>query len=179
MKLNLPLVTIALSTFLLTSFAFAKNIDLYDQPKKDAKIVGKIDTETGIIPIFTPKDTNWVKVADPRNGNVGWIQSNELNSTGNTSFTFTQSIVNNGSPTQNYMIQFGSPQKLTPEEAQAMFKKMEIRQQAIQKDMQDMMNTMFKNTQMTTPMPVFVPVIMVPTQQSAAPKKAAEVKAKP
>ncbi|MHB1947649.1 MAG: SH3 domain-containing protein [Gammaproteobacteria bacterium] len=145
---------------------FAKNIDLYDQPKADSKVVGKIDSEAGIIPIYTPKDNTWVKVADPRNGNVGWIKSTDLNGNG-TSFTFTQSVFNNGTSAQpqSYVIQFGGPQKLTPEQAQAMYKQMQSRQEALQRDMQAMINGMFKTTNFPTP--IFVPVIMVP--QTAAP----------
>lgn len=160
---------IAVSTLLATTqLALAKNIDLFEQPKADSKVVGKIDSEAGIIPIFTPKDSTWVKVADPRNGNVGWIKSTELNGNG-TSFTFTQSVFNNGTSTsshpQSYIIQFGGPQKLTPEQAQAMYKQMQTRQEALQRDMQAMINSMFKTPNFTAP--VFVPVIMVP--QPAAP----------
>lgn len=155
-----------LTLLAITQLTYAKNIDLYDQPKADGKVVGKIGSEAGIIPIFTPKDSTWVKVADPRNGNVGWIKSTDLNSNG-TSFTFTQSVFNNGTSAhpQSYVIQFGGPQKISPEQAQAMYKQMQTRQEALQRDMQSMINGMYKSP--NVPTPIFVPVIMVP--QSAVP----------
>ncbi len=140
---------------LVTSFsAFAKNINLYDQPKSNAKIIGQIDPAAGIVPIFTPKDnTAWVKVGDPLNGNVGWIKSEELSHAG-SSFSFTQSIVTKGGKPQHYqIIQVGNP-KVDPKQSQAIIKKIEAEQLAIQKNMQLMMEDMFKNPSMTIPVPM-------------------------
>lgn len=74
---NILCISVALS-LLSSSIAYAVTLNLYDQPKTDAKVVGKIDTESGFVPIFTPKPGDWMKVGDPKNGNVGWIQTKQL-----------------------------------------------------------------------------------------------------
>src|SRR5690242_16122189 len=103
---------------LFSPFCFAKMLTLYDQPKTDAKTIGTIDSEAGIIPIFTPKDnTAWIKVADPRNGNVRLIQSSELSTKDSKGFSFSQKIISTGNGPNSYVIQFGTPQLLTPEQS--------------------------------------------------------------
>ena len=112
-----------------TSMAYAKDVTMYDQPKADAKIVGAADLSTGIIPIFTPKSGDWVKIADPRNGNVGWVKSSELTNSG--SFSFTQRIINNnGKGPQTYqIIQYGKPpQNMSNEQVQNMVQKLQTQQ---------------------------------------------------
>lgn len=158
--------------FLIGTPVFAVNINLYEQPKKDAKIVGTIDSEVGIIPIFTPKEGgDWVKVADPRNGNVGWMTSSDLKTSNTKGSNFSFRVMTTGSGPNSYQIvQFGSPQQLTTQDAQAFLKRMQLREQELQKDMQNMMNDLFGRGQMNWPnSPVIVPVVMVPQpgQQNA------------
>lgn len=169
-------IFLAISALLTSQITFAKSISLYDQPKEGAKVIGTVDSEAGIMPIFTPKDnTAWVKVADPRNGNVGWIKSIELNNKNGSSVTFTQSVIDSGKEPQGFQIQFGMPQKMSPEQTQAMMKQIQASQRALQDDMQRMMKDVFKNTQMTWPnFPLVVPVIMVPAP--AAPTNVTTVK---
>jgi len=64
-----------LSSF--SSISLANPIDLYEQPK-DGKPIATVNSDAGIISIFTPKNSDWVKVADPANGNVGWVKSKDL-----------------------------------------------------------------------------------------------------
>lgn len=120
------------------SSSFAADINLYDQPKADAKTVGKIDPAIGIIPIFSSNDGVWLKVGDPRNGNVGWVKNADLSSQNgiNTSYTFSQKIVNDGKTITSPTLQIGPAAKLTPEQAAAM-RKLEQQQQAIQRSMQE------------------------------------------
>ena len=120
------------------SSSFAANINLYDQPKADAKMVGKIDPAIGVIPIFSSTDGRWLKVGDPRNGNVGWIKNADLSSENgiNTSYTFSQKIMNDGKTITSPTLQIGPATKLTPEQADAM-RKFQQQQQAIQRSMQE------------------------------------------
>lgn len=69
-----------LSLSICSSLSLAKSIDLYDQPK-EGKPIATLNSETGIITIFTPKNSDWLKVADPTNGNVGWVKSKDLDNT--------------------------------------------------------------------------------------------------
>jgi len=164
----------------LTTLCFAKNINLYDTPKADAKIVGTISTDAGIIPIFTPKEGSWIKVADPRNGNVGWIKNSDLNvSGGSTGFTFTQHIISTGKEPGSYqIIQFGNPQQhMSSEQTQKMLQQMQERQQAIQHDTQKMIQDMYKNmNQESINLPMIMPVIVLPVQPSTVPQTPAKQK---
>lgn len=169
------LVFIVFSLFLSVSTTlFAMDIKLYDQPKADAKTVGTVDLTAGIIPIFTPKTGDWIKVGDPRNGNVGWIKSSDLQSMGGTTtITFTHKIMNNGkgSPQSYQIIEFGQPKNLSDEEVQAMIQKVQLQQQTMQQSLQKAIQDMnsYWNT-MNGTMPMIVPVIVVP-EQKTVPKK--------
>lgn len=146
-----------------TSFCFAKNINLYDQPKSDAKVVGSVDPELGIIPIFTPKNKDWIKVGDPRNGNVGWVKSSDLNSTGK--ITFTQQIINAGSNPHSFSIQFGTPEALSAKQTQAVSRQIQTQQELLQKNIQQMMNSFNQQNWLVTP--VIMPIMYV--QEPAKP----------
>lgn len=171
MKIKLSIVLAAL---LSANQAFSATINLYDQPKNDAKAIGSIDTNTGIIPIYAPKG-DWVKVGDPRNGNVGWIKTQDFKNLGNVnSINFSQRIVNTNQNPQGYQVmQMGAfPQQLTPEQSQAMFKDMEARRRLFEREMHQMMDNMFRNNQMMwSNMPMIVPVILVPQNPQVTTKQ--------
>jgi len=164
--MKLLVTAIILSSFSLT--VFAKEINLYDQPKSDAKTIATVDSTTGVILIYKPKEGDWVKVADPRNGNVGWVKSNELANTNSSqsTFSFSQGVVSdNKAPTTYRIIQFGQPQNLTTEQTQAITKQMQARQEAFQKSMQDMMRDMNKFFS-EQKFPLFMPVVILPVQKA-------------
>lgn len=168
---------------LMSTMVFAKEINLYEQPNAQAKVVGTVDLAKGIIPIFTPQKSEWTKIADPHNGNVGWVKSSDLNNNepSTTSFTFTQKYINEGSDKTplSYQVIF-SPQNLTPQQTQDLAKKLQAQQQAIQQSMQktfqDMMNNMNQfyqgnwNKLNTYPFPMILPVIVIPQQKNSITK---------
>jgi hypothetical protein len=159
-----------LFTILFASICSAKILTLYDQPKADAKTVGTIDSEVGIIPIFTPKDSSWIKVADPKNGNVGWIKSSDLTTDKSGGFSFSQKITSTGNAPQSYIIQFGSPKMLTPEQSQEFMKRIQEQTQAIQKQTQKIMQDTFKDVN-EAQFPVVMPIIVMPNPEVTPPKK--------
>lgn len=161
MRHHLIVAAIAL---LFSTIGMAKTITLYDQPKADAKNVGTIDLDSGLIPIFTPKDNKeWVKVADPKNGNVGWVKNTDLKgSTAESSFTYTQKMISNGKSPQGYIVQYGVPQPLTPEQSQALFKQMQLHEKAIQDDINHMMHDMYDNAHGWGGYPMMMPIIVMP-----------------
>jgi len=168
---------IILVFLLFSHFCFAKTLPLYDQPKTDAKSIGTIDSEAGIIPIFTPKDSNWIKVADPRNGNVGWIQSSDLNAKDANGFSFSQKIISTGNGPNSYFIQFGTPKLLTPEQSKEFFNRLQEQTQNIQRDTQKMMQDMFKNmNQFEMQFPIVMPVIIIPNSNTPIKKSDATIK---
>jgi hypothetical protein len=140
--------------------AFATSITLYDQPAANAKAIGSLESSAGVITIFTPKDNKtWTKVADPRNGNVGWIKSSDLNNVG-----FSFNITTSGGNGQNTnIVQYGN---MTPEQVEQnnqRLQKIRAQQEALQRDMQQMMQEMFKDVHYPVGnYPMIVPVIVVP-----------------
>lgn len=156
-------LTFISSLFFSVANSYAKAIDLYDQ-SKEGKPIGTVDSDAGIISIFTPKDnTTWIKVADPRNGNVGWVKTADL-----ANATIHMNLINTGNHGQSYqMIQFGQPSAQVTHLMQ---------QQSY--EMQRMMQDFFNDTQQNwigfphwinspTMMPVFIlPVKEVPSDSS-------------
>lgn len=143
---SISLVMSVLSSALLalSMNAFAQSISMYDQPAANAKVVGTADLATGVIPIFTPKASDWIKIADPRNGNVGWIKSSDLTKakTNTGSVVFTQKIISGESAPGTYQVlQFGTP-RLTNDEAKDLINKVQRDQQMIQNSFQNMMQNM-------------------------------------
>lgn len=65
--------------FFLNAFipatVFASIVKLYDQPVPTGKMIGNIDS-TNMITIFN--SGAWIKVGDPKNGNVGWIKASDV-----------------------------------------------------------------------------------------------------
>jgi hypothetical protein len=157
-----------LTVFAITPSVVAKTISLYEQPKMESKIIGSIDTTKGVVSIFTSKDGQWVKVGDPLNGNAGWVKSSDL---GNGQFTFNMMKLGNGN--QSYqVIQYGNVKPLTAAEVAEASKKMQLREEAIQKDMQHMIQDMFVNMHDWEHFPMILPVMMVPVKE--APNKPAK-----
>lgn len=156
--------------------AFAKEVNLYDQPNTNAKVVGKVDLSIGIVPIFTPQNGDWMKVGDPRNGNTGWIKSTDLNGA-NNAVTFSQQIINDGNGPHTFQfMQYGQPpQPMTEEERKKLMKQMQLQHQNIQQTMQQQMLEMqreFDEMQHGWPfmhgphMPMIMPVVFVPMEES-------------
>ncbi len=154
-------------TLLFATTLFAKSVSLYDQPKSDGKVIGSIDPSIGIIPIFTSKEGNWVKVGNPHNGEVGWIKSSDLtqSETGSSGFSFSQKIVDTGKGPPSYVFQFGAPLPLTKEETDALYKRIQAQQAAIQKSVQQVIENTFKNYKATDwNFPIIMPVVVAPPE---------------
>lgn len=172
--IRLILLAFLFCASLFSTTAFCKNIDLYDQPQANAKVVGTIDLAAGIIPIFTPKDnTTWIKVADPRNGNVGWVKNSDLSGNGATSFSFKQQINSGNNPPQSYQIIVGDPKNLPVKEPSAdMMQMIKNQQQKLLNAAQQMINDVnqMNQRQGTTAVPMLMPVVVVP-EEKPAPQK--------
>jgi len=119
-------ITLLILSFLLPCIASAKDIKMYDQPKNDAKVVGTVDLAKGIIPIFTPKDNTWMKIADPRNGDVGWVKSADIKDAtgGSMSFSYYQSSEKPDAATQAEIDKLQAKQKMIQQNMQNNLKEM-------------------------------------------------------
>lgn len=119
-----------LSLILMTFFsanAIAKEVNLYENADATSKVVGKIDAAKGLVPIFTKPDGTWLKVGDPRNGNVGWVKASDLinSGTGPSSVSYQQQIINDGKgvPRAYQVMQFGNEDKAAIEKRGQEFNK--------------------------------------------------------
>jgi SH3-like domain-containing protein len=156
--MNWKNTAILLISLMLAPISYAQEINLYEQPDSKTKVVGKADTASGIIPIFKPQSGDWVKVADPRNGNVGWVKQSDINSA-NDSRTYQ-------------IIQYGKQNKMSDAEIQAMVKKMQQQQELLQKSFQNIFNNMNKmfedewqRLKRDGASPIMMPIIIMPGQK--------------
>jgi hypothetical protein len=146
-KSNLFILLATICTLLCAPLALAKPINLYQDPKPDAKVVTTIDSTAKMVPIITSKEGDWMKVGDPKNGNVGWVKVSDVETGGGsfTGFTITQHTVSTSKgPRTIQTIQFSEPQVMSPAESDAMVKQMQQRQEELQKSIQKVMNEFYK-----------------------------------
>lgn len=180
MKIKLSTLMTALLSLTVMANVSAKEISLYDEPKPDAKVIGKVDITSGVVPIFTSKEGDWMKVGDPRNGNVGWLKSSEMATPGEpTSITFTQKIVQDKNGPRNIqLLQYGNPQKLSPEQVadfqKKMFEQQKMIQEYSQKAFEEMTNQMNKLYQWGKDngldrVPMIMPIVVVQPADKAQP----------
>ncbi len=155
-------LVICLMAFISTNL-FAKTINLYDQPNASAKMIGTIDSEKGLIPIFTPKDGQWIKIANPLDGTVGWAKTSDLTIQNKNGYTISEQVVNQGHGPQTFIIKFGEPKPLTEAQKAELTKKMQERQQLFQQNMQHMLQDIYTQfNDFSTHFPVIMPVVLVP-----------------
>lgn len=182
LKTSLLLVT-AIFSLSTTTISMAKIINLYDQPKTDAKVIGTLDSTVGMVPIFTPKESDWMKVGDPKNGDVGWIKTADLadnNGSLSTAMSVTQKTVNSSNGPKTYqVVKLGTPKTMSPEEKQALLLKIQTQQREMEQAAQKMLGEFYQNmnkiyqenpdllNNITSGFPVFVPVMLVPAPQAA------------
>lgn len=162
---KLVILIAAAVTSLFTAFADAKPVSMYDQPKADSKVVGSIDSNSSMVPIFTSKDGAWMKIGDPENGNVGWVKVSDFSNKNGTGFSFSQSTVNNGKGPET-TIQFGVPKPMSSQEMKQIQDRQLEAQKQIQKIMQDMYKSIY-GMDASYPagvVPIYMPVIMLPPQ---------------
>lgn len=158
----------ALAIFAHSGSVFAKTINLYDQPKEDGKVVANVDLAVGLINIYIPKEGGWVKVGDPRNGNVGWVKSSDLTNVP-LSYNMTQS--QNGVNTY-HIVQYGHAKPYTPEQMKAAVQEMQKREAALERDMQLVMHDMFAEMRGWMHIPLFMPVVIPEKSHQPAPSAA-------
>lgn len=169
--------------------AFASTISLYEKPDDKSNVLATVKTGDQLIPVFYTDKHDWVKAANPKNGDVGWAKVSELKgpviTTSVNGTTVQQQIIADDKSPQSYsVIQYSGPKELTPEEAKAMAKKMAQQREEMeesmhnmQKHMQRMMEDMFKGFDRSFyTFPVMQPVIVVP--EKVAEKAVAENKGK-
>lgn len=165
------IVGLFVALFVVTSSAFAFNV--YDKPENNAKVVMTLKADESVIPIFYTEKKDWVKIANPKNGDIGWVKASELKApmviTKVTEGGVQQQVVidKDKEPNVYSVIQYSAPHEMTKEETQKMVKDFERRQNTMREsmkkmhdDMQKMMQDMFKDFD-----DMFVPVPITPEKK--------------
>ncbi|MES2216929.1 MAG: SH3 domain-containing protein [Pseudomonadota bacterium] len=178
-SLKLSALVLTVVSSFATSAVLAKNISLYEEPKTDSKVVASIDSSSTLVPIFSNKSGDWMKVGDPKNGNVGWIKVSDLSTSKGDSessgFSMTEQTVGTPNGPQTYRtIQFGNGSPMGSDQAQSIIQKIQTQQAQIQKNTQQMYNNLYRDMNalyLSNPaafsnggFPVFMPVIVIPQQ---------------
>lgn len=165
------------SALLLTFSAnvYAKNINLYDQPSTTAKVVGSIAQNSKMVPIFTNKNGDWMKIGDPTNGNVGWVKVSDFNNAGpqgtSEGFSMSQQTVATPSGPQTYRTIQLQPSTQTDAQAELAIRQLQSQQLNAVANYQKMfnaayqqMNDLYRNNPQAfngVP-PVVMPIIVMP-----------------
>ncbi len=169
------------SLFFFAKCAIAKDINLYDQPQAAAKIVGTFDSTKGFIPIFSTPDGQWVKIGDPRNGNVGWAKITDLATTnGPAGISVMQKTVNDpsGVPKSYQVFQFLDP-STTQQQRQKMSQDLQFQDgpHSLQNTLKDLATDLNKNVEEMKKQHNIqmqqsgIPGIVIPVQQPAQPQQ--------
>lgn len=151
---------------LATTGGFAKTLNLYTEPRSDSKVSGNVNTENGVTIVYTPKTDEWIKIANPTNGDVGWIKSSDL---GNNTYSMRM-ITSDGRShnLQAYQFGFGKDQ-VTQQQLENEMRQFEHQQRLMQMHLARLFDDM-----MYFPQPVFVPVVLAPTGHEEAAKPSAK-----
>lgn len=109
-------------SLLIIIFAWTASyaLNLYEQPTENSKITATIAKGQPLMPIYFQGE--WVKVADPSNGNVGWVNSKTLSDEGYPAFqvkTFSKET-KNGNEQGYQIIQYSSAQPFDQKQMNAM-----------------------------------------------------------
>ena len=156
------LITLLLMLF-ISSVAYAdiggimqiqgKSVTLYVEPAANAKTVANLTVGQQVIPIYAQGD--WVKVANPANGAIGWIKKTDLQQA--APVLSSQAVMQSYVITQQgkdakkvYQIDNkGDVQALKGEQAQAVIQQMDQQQKQMQEQMNKMMYNAWQNFLMT------------------------------
>ncbi len=132
----------------VTMPVFAKKLNLYSEPKADSKVTGTANTDTGITIVYTPKTGEWIKVANPTNGDVGWIKSSDLGAN-----NYNMRVINMGDGARSYSVfQFsGNTGQYSEQQIEKEMQQMEKQQRMMQIHLNHMFNNMFYFPPVITP----------------------------
>lgn len=179
------LLIITIFFAVLSTAVFAGALSIYEKPEANSKVIATMKSGEQLMPIFYTEKKDWVKVANPQNGDVGWAKVSELKgpmviTKVNGTEMQQQIIVGKDSekkkqPQIYSVIQYSGPGELKLEEAQKIIKDIEERNKKMEKsiqkmreNMQNSMLEMFKDFDKDFyTFPIIQPIIIVPDKNLA------------
>lgn len=141
------LIPLLLSVFVITTATAANHpLKLYEAPESSAKVIATVQDQTNLTPIFYEQKSEWVKLADTSNGNVGWAKLNDIDkkalNLSRDGFLHRQFIrevqttdQSDKKPRSYRVIEYSTPQKLSDEEAEKQMRLFEERMEKHSKRM--------------------------------------------
>lgn len=143
LKIN-PLATVlcASSLFFACAAAHADILSLRQEPNATSPVIATVDTAKGIMPIYSPKGSDWIKIADPSNGNVGWIKQSELSQANTASVMMKQETISSDGKSTGYTVQVGKPMDANTPKAQSNINDLQHMQENVKRNVQDMVKSM-------------------------------------
>lgn len=135
-----------------TRQVYGQSVSIYAEPQTKSKIITTIAQGHSLIPVFEQKD--WVKVANPDNGDIGWVQKTIFDQN-----TRTVGTVNNNANVREYLITnkdkdgkaqgtyriitYSNTKPLDEQQAQALFNRIKEQQRRMQESFNRMMDDAF------------------------------------
>jgi|GEM_PF-2542703 len=173
LKIGLALIGLIISQ----QVAYALNV--YEQADVKSKVVFTAKAGETLIPIIT-KDS-WLKVANPKDGSVGWTQLAELKKQpGHYQQRILTQSVNGQQPKEYRIVEYSASEQLKPEQLEQLLAQMQKNQAQMDIFMQTMMQNMLDNVktlqQQFSSMPWHdeLPIIIVPAQATTVAKQTTE-----
>lgn len=156
------------------------NVSLYEQPDAKSKLVEAITPGSPLIPIFS--QGNWLKVADPANGQVGWINNETLPPQNRVYVkTITQSA-NTPNKNSSQVVQYTGSEQLDEKQMGQLMQNLQNRQAELQLVFDQILNqsvvnfnALLRQLNQQTSRPWVLPgqtVIITPEAKTAAPSTA-------
>jgi hypothetical protein len=158
---------------ILSTVVFA--VDIHEGPDEKSKIIAIASKQ--LMPIIYSQKRDWIKVANPINGDVGWAKVDELKGpliiTKMDGSEVHQQIITKGDgeqPQVYSIIQYSGPREMKAEDVKKMTKEMEKRHQKLEESMRKMRKQMQENILETFKgfdedfytFPIIQPIIVVP-----------------
>lgn len=131
---------------MVSTASWGKTLTIYAEPNTESKALATLSEHVNLIPIYYEEEGGWVKVADPKDGSVGWAQVDEL--TNLDTVTLQQRYIRSQTG-HNRSYQQGERYRhirfLEPEEVDALMKAMHERHMRMEKAMQQMVDDMLSS----------------------------------
>ncbi len=152
-----------------------KTITLYTLPKKTSAVCATLNSATHIIPIFYQGE--WVKVGNPSDGKVGWIniadyrQLLSQRAQPTVRSVFMQSEARDHNPPKLNIIAYSNGKQLSNAEALALYQDMQKQAEQQWLAMEQLQQTLF-NSHSLWPSEIMRPIIIITQPMRAAPSAA-------
>lgn len=130
----------------------SKSLLVYTQPQTNSKVLFTLNQGQSVIPFYEQKD--WIKIANPQTGDVGWVQKADLDKSTTTvnsnglfmrEYSITEKGTNNSPPKTYKIVVYSNKNPLDQQQAAQLLQQMKERQQRMQQSFDRMFNESFKD----------------------------------